>query len=788
MAKYRVRLAIRALIEFVLRHGDITTTSIGGPKAVEGIRAHQRFQKAQGDDYQAEVRVEHEVIIDDMVFYLHGRIDGVFEDEQGIVLDEIKSVGVSLDKVEGMNPLHWAQVKMYGYIYCLKNKLEGVHTRLTYIELEDYQAKHFRNYYTQEDLEIFYFDILNQYIRWARTTESFKERSKESLQMMHFPFENYRLGQKSFMSSVYKTIEEGQVLFSRAPTGIGKTIASLFPALKAYGRSMTEKIFYLTAKTIGKEVAADSLKQLEEQGIHLKRVIITAKDKICLNEETKCNPEDCPYAKGHFDRVNHVIELVFNQCDTFDRETIERYSKEHCVCPYELSLDLALFSDVIICDYNYVFDPQAMLRRFFVEGGGRYTLLIDEAHNLVDRARSMYSASLSKEQVLRTKNLVKGIDEKLHQYLSLLNKQLITCRKMCEEQDEARYEEKDMPHLMTELIRSILHRIEKVISQNREWIYTESLLEFYFEVYDFVKKAEYYSEKYVTYYEKKEQEVLVTLYCLDPSDNIKHCVEGMQGCIYFSATLLPMPYFIKLLGGNDNSYGLVLPSPFEPKRLKLLIDRSISTKFYQRDRALIPIAERINAVVRGRKGNYMVFFPSYKFLEDVLDVYMTQFQNHGEVEVIYQERNLSEQLKETFLAHFHRERDNSLVAFSVLGGMFSEGIDLTGERLIGVIIVGVGLPQICYERDLLRDYFAASYHAGFEYAYVYPGMNKVLQAAGRVIRTITDKGVVILLDERFQMPMYRQLFPQEWDHVQTVSQLAHLEEEIEYFWSDKNGE
>ena len=783
---HEVRISVRNLIEYILRSGSIESVALSSTRAVDGTRAHQKFQKAQDETYESEVSLEHRCYVEGVDFIIQGRMDGLVVTENEVMVDEIKSTGLDFSKLKGDNELHWAQAKMYAYIYAFQNDVPMVTCRLTYVQLETFASTHFTQVFTFAELETFYYDILEKYAKWAWTLRAFKERSEASIQNLNFPFTDYRAGQKQLMGGVYKTIVEGQKLFARAPTGIGKTIATLFPALKAMGLGKTDKVFYLTAKTIGKEVAADTMTLLENKGMVAKRIVITAKDKTCFMEETKCNKEDCPYANGHFDRVNWAIEELFAQTDTYTRDVIEAAAMKHKVCPYELSLDMALFSDVVICDYNYVFDPSAKLQRFFVEGAGTYTILVDEAHNLVDRGRSMFSASLEKEQVLSLKRKVKNLDASLHKYVSALNQKMIRYRKECEDYEHHRFETEDMPYDIEDDLRAIIYRTERIFKEHQDWPHMDELLDFFFTAYDYVKKTEFYSDKYITYYEKKGNNLIINLYCIDPSDNLRDALVDMHGVVFFSATLLPMSYYMDLLGGRKENYGLLLPSPFQQDKLGLIVDKSISTKYINRESSIEPISEHIMTIARERPGNYLVFFPSYKYMEDVLDhvTYKLNIKDH--FDVIYQQRGLSEEEKEAFIQTFSMERERPLVAFSVLGGMFSEGIDLVGEKLIGTIIVGVGLPMICYENDLIREHFDRASHNGFDYAYIYPGMNKVLQAAGRVIRTVEDKGVVVLLDERFNQQHYKRLYPSEWSHHQVVGSKEALYNALEDFWSDED--
>lgn len=781
---YQIKISVRELIEYVLRSGDINAVFLSSKRMADGIKAHQKFQKAAGETYQEEVSISQEVEYEGVVIVLSGRMDGLIQLEDSVMIDEIKSTGRSLEDIEAGNILHWAQVYMYAYMYAVKHDLKNIYTRLTYIELETFKIKQFEELKTFEELKVFFYDVIHKYVGWAKKQNEWKEISRTSMKETPFPFGDYRKGQKQLMSSVYKTIEEKKILFSRAPTGIGKTVATLFPALKAMGNDKCEKIFYLTAKSIGKEVAVDTLQALDNKGFLIKRIVITAKDKTCLNMKKACNPEECQYAKGHFDRINEVIEKMYEAHHVFSRGIIERYAQEYQVCPYELSLDLALFCEVVICDYNYVFDPSAVLKRFFVEASGKYVLLIDEAHNLVDRAREMYSASLDKQKVMILKKKVKDIDARLYKYFNQLNKVLIERRRNCDHHVVGCYSEKEMPSDCEEALRGIIFRTEKIFALHKKWEHMDELLDFYFDSYDFVKKSELYDEKYITYNEKTHNNFVVKMYCIDPSRNIQLALQMMQGVVYFSATLLPMNYYVSILGGDEKSYGLSIPSPFDRKNLCLIIEKNVSAKFAHRENSILPIVEKIEQITNPKKGNYMIFFPSYKYMKDVYDAYLEQYDSDVK-EVIIQDRALNEEEKENFIGSFHSSRDKTLIAFVVLGGMFGEGIDLAGEKLIGAIIVSVGLPQICYERNLIKHHFDKDSGNGYEYAYVYPGINKVMQSAGRVIRTVEDQGVVVLMDARFNQPYYQSLFPEEWQLAKVLRKDEVLEEVITEFWEGK---
>lgn len=785
MATNEIRISVRELIEFVLRSGDIRSVFLSSSRAADGIKAHQKIQKRfakEYDHYEAEVPIHDTVCMEGISLKLSGRIDGIIRDGDVPIIDEIKSVARDLMYIEkDHNPLHWAQGKMYAYMYALQEGLEEIEVQLTYVELGTFAIKQFKESYTMSKLEEFYMDTILLYVNFAKEIAHYNEIKDESIKALAFPFEDYRRGQRKLVSSVYKVILENEKLYARAPTGIGKTMATLFPAIKSL-QEHSGKIFYLTAKTIGRDVAEKAMKLLENHGLKMKRVLITAKDKVCLHEEKKCDSDYCPYAKGHFDRINDALSAMMSSTFHYSREVILEYAKRYQVCPYELSLDVALFSDVIICDYNYAFDPSAVLKRFFVEGNGRYVFLIDEAHNLVDRARSMYSAVISKKAILDLKRKVKDKDKHLYRYLNKMNQFMIEKRHACE----------DMGHVVEEyyseeyvdLLRGVLYRIEKIFPQLKDFEHMDDLLTFYFDTFDFVKKTELYDDRYVTYYEKIKDEVLMRIYCIDPSHNLKTYMDNAKAAVLFSATLTPMDYFVKILGGHEKNYGLTLESPFEADHLCMLVNKTVSTKYKDRKMTYDRVVETIRHTIRGKKGNYMVFFPSYQYMEDVYERFVDGM-NHERTIAMRQERGLREEEKEAFLQAFHEEREETLVAFAVLGGMFGEGIDLKGETLSGAIIVGVGLPSICLERDLIKEHFDSRSGNGFQYAYMYPGMNKVMQAAGRVIRTSSDVGVVVLIDQRFGHSYYRSMFPPEWYHMKYIHSGKNLQETIDAFWSEK---
>lgn len=789
MINHKISISVREIVEFVLKSGDIKSVFLSSSRAVDGIKAHQKIQKRfakEYEQYEVEVPISHTIDVEDMTLEISGRVDGIIYDGKIPVIDEIKSVTQDLIYIEeDHSHLHWAQGKMYAYMHAKEHQLEEMTVQLTYVELGSHEIKQFQKMFNMMELEAFFMNTIRCYLVFAKKMAAYNTKKEESIEMLQFPFENYRSGQRKLMRSVYKVILEGEKLFARAPTGIGKTIGTLFPAIKSLTKH-PGKLFYLTAKTIGRDVAEKALELLEEKGLVLKRVTITAKDKICLNDEKKCDSNYCSYAKGHFDRINDALLALIDVTHHYNRDIILEYAERYQVCPYELTLDLTLYCDCIICDYNYAFDPSSVLKRFFVEGngwffveGGRYIFLIDEAHNLVDRARDMYSSVMSKKAILELKKKIKDKDKTLHRYLNKMNQFMIEKRHDCE--GNGSVVEESYSKDFVDILRGVLHRTEKIFPQLAEWEHMDDLLEFYFDTYDFVRKIELYDERYVTYYEKFKDEVRMKIYCLDPSFNLKSYMDNAKSVVMFSATLTPMDYFVKILGGDEKNYGLTLESPFSPDNLCLLTNNGVSTKYKDRVGTYHRVVDTIYLAINSKKGNYMVFFPSYQYMEDVHERFIDCIDQES-ITVMKQERGLSEEEKETFLGAFSEERNQTLVAFAVLGGIFGEGIDLKGEKLSGAIIVGVGLPSICLERDLIKAHFDNHSKNGFEYAYMYPGMNKVMQAAGRVIRTNEDVGIVVLIDERFGYNYYRELFPPEWSHMKYVSNNELIKDTVSLFW------
>lgn len=778
-----IRISVRNLVEFILRSGNLDNRrSFAADKEAmqKGSKIHRKIQKQMKASYRAEVPLSWDQEYEEFIIRVEGRADGIIEEEEHTVIDEIKGVYRELMYLEEPVEVHKAQAMCYAYMYGKPLKKQEITVQMTYCQIETEEIKRFQETFTLSYLEKWFLDLLAEYYKWAEFQYSRRIKRRNSMEGMEFPYP-YREGQRELVTGVYHTITKGRQLFIQAPTGIGKTMAALFPAVRAVGEGYGDKIFYLTAKTITRTVAEEAFVILKSKGLSYKTLSITAKEKLCLLEEMECNPEKCPYAKGHFDRVNDAVFELLNSTDTFLREELLEQAERHQVCPYEMCLDVSNWVDAIICDYNYAFDPKVHLKRFFGEGvKGDYLLLIDEAHNLVERGRKMYSATLCKEDFLEKAKTVKEVSPKLSKILKKCNRHLLEYKRECDTY-------KVMEHIggFSLQLMSLLGEMEHFLEQEHEEKIQKDILEFSFEVRHFLNMYELTDENYVIYTHYGEQgEFLLTLFCVNPRRNLQECLNKGKSTVFFSGTFLPLPYYRSLFSMREDDYAICASSPFPRENLKLLVARDVSSKYTRRDAGEYEkMAEYIVQLLQGKKGNYLVFFPSYRMMEDICQVVEEKLKNaKTRVRYVYQTPSMTEQEREEFLEQFQEDGEETLAGFCVMGGIFSEGIDLAGKKLIGAAIVGTGLPQIGSEREILKEYYDEKANMGFSYAYRYPGMNKVLQAAGRVIRTKTDRGIVLLLDERFLQRAYQELFPAEWQgyEVCTVSQVG---EKIRQFWN-----
>ena len=729
-----------------------------------------------GMEYRAEVPLKLEVPQEQYVLALEGRADGIITNVDGVTVDEIKCMYTDVTRFEEPIFVHKAQAMCYAYIYALQNGLDQISVQLTYCDLDTEEICRFEEAFSFFWLERWFQDMMEAYRKWTDFQFAWRKIRQTSIQTLEFPFP-YREGQYKLVGDVYRTIHRKKILFIQAPTGTGKTISTLFPAIRAVGENLGDKIFYLTAKTITRTVAKDTCDLLKAKGYRGKVIVLTAKEKMCPCEEMDCNPSNCLRAKGHYDRVNDAVYDLITTEEDFTRERMLAQAEKYQVCPFEMSLDASLYADIIICDYNYVFDPNVYLKRFFSEEEkGDYIFLVDEAHNLVERGREMYSAVLVKEEILTVKKLVRGKDRKLEAALEKCNRQMLEWKRECE--TYTIYE--SIGAFAFSLMR-LMSLLDIFLQSRGEMPERKEVTEFYLNLRHFMNMFERVDENYVLYSDFDETDrFCLHLYCVNPSVNLQECLERGKSTIFFSATLLPVNYYKNLLSSKKDNYAVYADSAFREEQRLLFIGRDVSSLYTRRTLGEFHrIALYIQQVLRAKKGNYLIFFPSYRFMEDVYEQFLAV--NEQEADCMMQSGNMNEADREEFIQEFSNPRGKSLAAFCVLGGIFSEGIDLKEDLLIGVLIVGTGLPQICNQREILKEYYQEENGQGFDYAYQYPGMNKVLQAAGRVIRTASDRGIIGLLDDRFLRSDYRKLFPREWSQYE-VHTLDSLPGALEAFW------
>lgn len=772
------KLSVRDLVEFVWQGGDLVSQGMSIERANLGSRIHRMLQQQGGENYASEVYLHLRTELDGVQFDIEGRADGIRKEEDGVTIEEIKTTAIPFTELSEPLFVHSAQAFCYGHMYLMEHAdMDELTIQLTYYHIETKEIKTFPIAKTRSELAAFYKECLLGYLKWAKLSQALHMEASITLKQLQFPFASYRPGQREFAVAVYKTILAKQKLFAQAPTGIGKTISTLFPALKALGEGKVEKIFYLCAKNITASVAHDTLQLLYQQPVHFKTVSLTAKDKICFLEERNCDPKECPYAKGYYDRNKEALYALLQEADFLDKERICAKAKEHTLCPFELSLDASLYADVIVCDYNYAFDPKVYLKRFFMEKGN-YVFLVDEAHNLVDRAREMYSTELRKSSFLQAKRCIPAHHKALRASMHQINQVFLSLRKTCVEQQANILHQQEPFAILAQKLESFIEHMDAYLQSEHEEADDEQLKELYFSALNWQRIADYYDEHFVTYYALEQNDVMIRQYCMNPTNPLHQMCAMGRSTIFFSATLSPIDYYLDLLSGDENSLRLSLPSPFPGDHRELLICDAISTRYKDRTASISPLVRAIHAAVSQKQGNYIVFAPSYAYMKQIADAFCEQYAN---ITTHIQTTGMNEEEKQAFLSQLETTTQLQ-VFFCVLGGMFSEGIDLKGERLIGTIIIGVGLPQISYSLDLIKEHFQEEKAMGYAYAYQFPGMNKVLQAAGRVIRSVDDYGIILLIDERFTTPFYQRLLPSHFHPYRILHYIEQIQPTVEQFW------
>jgi len=779
-----IKVTGKEIVEYIYSGGDLTSEFSSNKRALEGIEVHKFIQNQYDEEDQKEVSVETLFELDNYSFHITGRMDGLLKVDGKLMIEEIKSTKLDLSIMEiDTRPEHMMQAKMYAYMYCNEHNLKSINVRLKYVTVNEYKVKEFTKRYSMTQLTKFFEKTMFEYVTWLRIYDEHQKNKLTSLEGLSFPFDDYREGQYKFMGAVYQTFMSKDVLYSIAPTGIGKTIGSLYSSLKTISNEK-EKIFYLTAKNAGKKIVVDTVNLLKDNGLVCKTVVINSKESMCLKDKVDCDPDICEYAKGYFDRLKDALNDIFVHQDVYDMKLIKDYGEFHKICPHEFSLSISNFSDVVICDYNYAFDPRTHLIRYFEEDYYSPKLLIDEAHNMVDRSRSMYSSTLSKEAVINLRKATSKVKPSPRHSINKLIKYIEDFVEENEVEKARFYYQDELDIELLKLVDRIINKLDQILSENKKFQNRDKVLDGYFELLQFSRISDYYNSDYKYVLESRNDDILVTQMCLDASTYILDIIERRaSGAVFFSATLDPIDYYVKLITKGEGK-SVRIASPFKQEHLGLFVDNNTSTRYRDRDRSVDNIIDTIYAMLETKVGNYIAFFPSYHYMDMILEQFDQENYN-----CYIQKRNMSQRERSKMLDGFSKTDTESKIGFFVLGGSFSEGVDYIGDMLSGVLIVGVAMPMFNKQNELLRSHFDEHFDEGFDYAYTYPGMNKVVQAVGRVIRTEKDKGIAILFDDRYTHRKYLELYPKHWNHFNIIRKNDFVQNKIEKFWKRfTNGE
>lgn len=779
-----IKLGVRELVEFTLRTGDLGSTSNSQNTALLGARIHRRLQKQRGENYQKEYYLDLNLTLNGTDYLLHGRADGVTLTDDGASIEEIKTSETVFDQLsENTLTLYWGQVKLYAYLLMQKETdLDEVTLTLTYFQTNTETTTQTDQVISRQAAKAFFDKVIAEYVTWLKFRSDLRERRDPTIQQLTFPFGHYRPGQRELAVAVYKTILTSKRLFAEAPTGTGKTISTLFPTIKAIGEGVIQRIFYLTAKQSTRTVAEEAVSLMASQGLKLKSITLTAKEKIQFPEEADLQPDENPYMLGYYDRLKPALLDLINHNDQLTRPVIEEYARKHTLDPFEFQLDASLFCDVIIGDYNYLFDPQVHLQRFFTAEDPDNFFLIDEAHNLVSRSREMYSAELTSRPLDR---LVEQSRD-LKQATPKLRRRLQDLRATFDDIVAPLLQDGKTDSTFLTPPEDFNHDLSRLVEAIHDWLvdqpqtpFTQSILDYYFAAISYQRIGEYYDDTYRMRLAVVDGNITIKQLCLDPSTFLADSLALGHGAVLFSATLSPMDYYQTVLGGDTDSLAYQLNSPFEPQHQAILVTNYIQTTYKQRNANLANILLAIKTLVDGKTGNYLIFLPSYNYLLDVTQAFQMAYPH---IKTVVQQSKMAEADRTAFLANFVANPQETLVGFALLGGIFAEGIDLKADRLIGVGVVSVGLPGINPETDLIRDYFDEQSQKGFAFAYQLPGLNNVFQAAGRLIRGSKDVGIILLMDQRFSSPRYTHLYPQHWQHFRRLYRPEQLTTAVQNFW------
>jgi len=769
-----IHVAIKEVAQYVFSAGDLNVSSQRLERERIGQLVHGQRQSLYAPDVDSEVVIEGSVALKDVTYHLKGRIDGVFKNP--LLIEEIKSTLLDVNTLkEPVLPAHLLQLKLYCYLLMVKQDLKTIKGRLIYIQHPSNHEKAFTYDFDRDVLEFEVETALETHYAWAKIVDAHLEDKQERFQAIPFPFSQFREGQETFISNVYETFIREGLTFIEAPTGIGKTAAALHGALSGV-KSKDEKIMYVTAKIAGQKTAIDALSRFQT-ATPIKTVRLHAKERLCLRDEVDCDPDICPFAKGYYDRVPKALKELYQKDGIIDSEVLKEMGLKHQVCPHELALDYALYADVVVADYNYAFDPRIQLVRFFEEQERYPKLLVDEAHNLVDRGQAMYSAELSlndlKRQTAQLKNIKPSPMDALEVLIQTLEKE---AKNASVNREESVYFEA-IPNDLPFIIETAVDALEPLLRQHKFHPLRPVFRELFFTLIDFLRIEDYFDKAFVYGVHFKEEGPLFSIECLDPSGPLSETLmHKSQGAILFSATLEPASYYQNMIAKGEGQW-LKLPSPFPSKNLEILLDTSESLKYKDRLNAIPRIIDTLIALFEMGPVHSMTYFPSYAFMQQVKKA----FDATG-YDLFIQTPQMDALEKETLFKKFQEKSSHHKMLWTVLGGSYAEGVELPDNQLKAVFIIGVALPQVSPKKDLEKHRFEMIYQEGFHYAYTYPGMTKVIQSVGRLIRTDTDQGIAILMDQRYETPIYQALFPPHWDQIKTLEKEDYVQGYIDQFF------
>lgn len=771
-----IELSVHQLVDFLLRKGDIDNRIYNKDTMQEGTKVHAIYQSKQGENYLSEYYLKNTFIVDDYEVTIEGRADGIIIQKNTAIIDEIKSTIDDLEHFhDSQEDWHLGQANCYALLYAKLNNLSTIKVRLTYLSQLSNDKKVYNYSYKINELENYVYNLIKEYLEFYNFIFEKNKKRNESSALLHFPYKNFRINQKKLAKYCYGIAKNGGTFFVEAPTGTGKTISVLYPYVKSFALGNNEKIFYLTAKNSGKQSAYKAVEDMKKQGLFISEILITSKEKICFNPGSSCNPDECPYAKDYYTKIGKIIKESLYTQTRFDFDKIIDIAKNNDVCPFELQLDLSLFNDVIICDYNYMFDPLVHMQRYFDEDCSKYIVLIDEAHNLIERGRSMYSASIDSYNLFIVKKMF------AKQQLKKIKTNLKKAYQMMKElskQDGKQIVYEFLDNNAYKIINNLYIAMQDINKNHHEYV-TEEFKELFFQINKFIKIYELFDNNFIIYLSKNEtsQFCSLNLYCLNSSFLLQKTLNKVKSRVLFSATLSPIEYYCQMLGGFKEDPMLILNSPFNENNLKVIVAPNVSVKYKNRDDSYKTVANYIKTFISKKLGNYLIYLPSYVYLENIIPLIDIE-----DAEIIIQSKEMNDTDKEQFLNNFSNNPTRTTIGLVIVGGVFSEGIDLVNDRLIGVVVVGIGLPQICFERDAIKKYYIDNSMNGYSYAYINPGINRIMQAVGRLIRSETDRGVALLIDDRYLNKTYKNLFEEKWKNYSVALSNEDITEILNEFW------